>query len=111
MEERGKHAKDARGGVPTYTIDHYSDLDELLGNQWHIRVLIRVLNVNGDFSYVILGTVSFHLTRGRPLSEYEVVRNADGTYKFQEVFLEQNSYLVFNFVRGDGTKSDLHNYI
>ena len=103
MEERGKHAKDARGGVPTYTIDQYNDLDELLGKQWHMRVL----NVNGDFSYIILGTASFHLTRGRPLSEYEVVRNEDGTYKFQEVFLEQNSYLVFNFVR-DGTKSDLH---
>ena len=78
MEERGKHAKDARGGVPTYTIDHYNDLDELLGKQWHMRVL----NVNEDFSSIILGTVSFHLTRGRPLSEYEVVRNKD------EVFLE-----------------------
>ena len=32
-------------------------------------------------------------TRGRPLSDYEIVRNEDGTYKFQ-VFLEQNSYLV-----------------
>ena len=107
MEERGKCAKDACGGVPTYTINHYNDLDELLGNQWHMRVL----NINGDFSYASLGAVSFHLTRGRPLSEYEVVRNEDGTYKFQEVFLEQDSYLVFNFVRGDGTKSDLNNYI
>ena len=50
MEERGKHAKDARGGVPTYTIDHYNDLDELLSKQWHMRVL----NVNGDFLYIIL---------------------------------------------------------
>ena len=90
-----------------YTISHYNDLDELLGNQWHMRVL----NINGAFSYAILSTVSFHLTRGRPLSEYEVVRNEDGTYKFQEVFLEQNSYLALNFVRGDGTKSDLNNYI
>ena len=79
MEERGKHGKDARGGVPTYTMGHYNDLDEFLGNQWHMRVL----NINGGFSYAILGTVSFHLTRGMPLSEYEVVRNEDGTYKFQ----------------------------
>ena len=65
------------------------------------------------FHMQFLGTVSFHLTRarGRPLSEYEVVRNEDGTYKYQEVFLQQNSYyLIFNFVRGDGTKSDLNNY-
>ena len=82
MEERGKYAKDARGGVPIYTIDHYNDLDELLGNQWHMREL----NVNGDFSYAILGTVSFLLTRCRPLSGYEVVRCEDGTYNSQEVF-------------------------
>ena len=108
MNERGKHcAKDARGGGATYTISHYNDLEELLGNHWHVRVL----NVNGDFSYAILGTISFHLTKGRPIKEYEVVRNEDGTYNFQEVFLEQNSFLVFNFVRGDGTKSELNSYI
>ena len=71
LEERGKHVKDAHGGIQTYTIDHYSDLDELLGKQWHMRVL----NINGDFSYIIsyiiLGTISFHHTRGRPISEYE----------------------------------------
>jgi hypothetical protein len=107
LEERGKRSKDTRGGVPTYTVCHYNDLDELLGNQWHMRVL----NINGDFSYAILDTISFHLTKGRPIIEYEVARNEDGTYKFQEVFLEQNSYLVFNFIRGDGIKSELDNYI
>ena len=40
-----------------YSISHYNDLDELLGNQWHMRVL----NINGDYFYAILGTVSFHL--------------------------------------------------
>ena len=80
---KGKRGKDAHGGVQTYTIGHYNDLGQLLGNQWHTRVL----NVIGDFSYAILGTVSFHLNRDRPLSEYKVVRNEDGTYKF-EVFLE-----------------------
>ena len=68
----------------------------------------RVLNVNGNFSFV---TVSFHLSKGRAIMEYDVVVKEDGTYDFQEVFLEQNSFLVFCFVRGDGTIPELINFI
>ena len=35
-----------------YTITHYSDIDELLGH-------LRITNPMGDFSYVILKTISF----------------------------------------------------
>ncbi len=35
-----------------YSISHYNDQDKLLGNQWHMRML----NINGDFSYAILGS-------------------------------------------------------
>ena len=98
LEERGKRSKkDACGGGAAYTINNY-DLDELLGKQWHMRVL----NVDGDFSFAILGIISFQ--------EYKVVKNDDGTYNFEKVFLEQN-FLVFNIVRRDGTKVKLSNYI
>ena len=70
----------------------------------------RVLNVNGNFSFVTLDTVSFRLSKGRAIMEYDVVKE-DGTYDFQEVFLEQNSFLVFCFVRGDGTIPELINFI
>ena len=46
----------------TYTIRQYSDLNELLGDRWHIRIV----NSNGDFSQVLLETIRFYLGRGGP---------------------------------------------
>ena len=42
-----------------YTIEHYEDLDDVLGKMWHIRVV----NETGDFSYVILETFLSPLQR------------------------------------------------
>ena len=50
-------------GYEGYGIKDYKDLNELLGDQWHIRVV----NVNGDFSYAMLQTIQFHAFYPKPL--------------------------------------------
>ena len=47
----------------TYTIRNYSDLDDLLGEGWHLRVN----NINGDFSHVIIETIRFYMLCPRSL--------------------------------------------
>ena len=56
-------AKVQTGSSQKYTISSYSDFDELLSQRWHIQVV----NPVGDFSYVILKTVCFYLTKHRPI--------------------------------------------
>ncbi len=51
--------------IQHYGIKHYQDLDPFLGSFWHYRGL----NVNGDYGYVQLDTVSF-LCKSRSLVEY-----------------------------------------
>ena len=53
-------------GVQHYKINHYQDLNHLLGSCWHFRGL----NVNGDYGYVLLDTVDFSLRKARSLVEY-----------------------------------------
>ena len=89
------------------TRSRYSDLDKLLREKWRFRVT----NPIGNFSYVILETVSFHLTMRQPLLDYEVLRKEDGTLTFDPVYIEQPHAMVFSFVRGDGNKSKLADFI
>ena len=42
-----------------YKIKHYQDLNHLLGTDWHVRVI----NVNGDYGYVVLDTVQFYIRK------------------------------------------------
>ena len=90
-----------------YTIEHHEDLDDVLGKKWHLRVV----NEAGDFSYVILETISFHLSKGRPVLEYDVTKKADGTLQLSPTYIEQPPSLIFKFVRGDGNKKKLLNFV
>ena len=56
LQQKGKNVGMWRG-QHQYTISKYSDLDELLREHWYIRVV----NINGDFSYAILATIRFYL--------------------------------------------------
>ena len=85
----------------------YSDLDELLGENWHYRVC----NERGDFSYVILETVRYHIYTPRPLLEYSVSTESDGKLKYTPVYIEQGPELVFSFVRGDGNHVKLAKFL
>ena len=90
-----------------YSIEHYEDLNDVLGKMWHIRVV----NETEDFSYVILEMVSFHLSKGQPILEYDVTKKADGTLQLSPTYIEQPPSLIFKFVRGDGNKKKLLNFI
>ena len=54
------------GGNQHYRINHYRDLNHLLGRNWHFRAI----NANGDYGYIVTNTVSFYIRRNKPLTEY-----------------------------------------
>ena len=88
-------------GNTVYTIQQYSDLDNLLGMNWHWRCL----NEAGDFCFVNLSTVSFYLRKRRPLVELvpDSLPNS-----FKDCVHDQGYTLVFSLVREDGVQSQLH---
>ena len=74
-----------------YTVGNYSSLAEILGEQWHLRVI----NKEMDFCYVVKETVRFYLL------ERESIENAvDPSHR-----VEDGHMLVFSFVRGSGGQS------
>ena len=102
--------KEAQLGTPkgkVYTINAYEDLSPILGDKWHLRITNR----NGDFSYVVLSTVQFHLTNPRCLMEYEPQTHSDGTVTFEPMYVEQCCTITFKFVRGDGNKHQFHSFV
>ena len=95
--------KCTRRGNTVYTIQQYSDLDNLLGMNWHWRCL----NEAGDFCFVNLSTVSFYLRKRRPLVELvpDSLPNS-----FKNCVHDQGYTLVFSFVREDGVQSQIHTF-
>ena len=85
-------------GVTYYKIRSYKELDELLGHNWHYRGI----NSSGDFCFVMLETVEYHLYRRRPLIQYVPDENGRPI----QATTPQGHALVFTFVRGDGVASD-----
>ena len=85
-------------GIVYYKISSYKELDELLGHNWHYRGI----NGAGDFCYVILNTVEYHLYQRKPLIQY--VPDEGG--KPLQTKTPQGYALVFTFVRGDGIAAD-----
>ena len=80
--------------VTYYTISTYKDLDELLGHNWHYREI----NSAGDFCYVVLETVKYHLYRCKPLIQYVLCENG----KPVQAKTPQGHALIFSF---DGVAS------
>ena len=72
---------------------------------------MRIENLLGDFSYVILETVSFYFSRSRPIMEYQVEKGDDGMLKFIPVCIQQSNSVVFTFVRGDGYRRELLEFL
>lgn len=89
------------------TVSSYNDLVPLLGEKWFIRVTNRI----GDFSYVVLPTVEFYLSTPRNLLEYDIKTNKDGTLSFEPMYMEQCYSIVFKFVRGDGNRQKLSEFL
>ena len=94
-------------GNRTYTIEKYSDLDPLLGKHWYIRVT----NIYGDFSTVILEMIRFYLMQPRPLLDIDFKKDVTGELNFTPSYLEQEMVIVFKFVRQDENRQRLSNFI
>ena len=82
-------------GKKIYAIKDNNSLDHLLGLKWSERVF----NENGDFAYVVKGTVKFWLAKRNPITEFKYI---DG--KLVRSAIQGLYMLVFTFVRGDGNK-------
>ena len=90
-----------------YSITSYQDLDPVLGEKWYYRIS----NTVGDFSYVILETLTFHQCKSRPILEYDAQQDTDSSFKFVPLFIEQSPSIVFSFVRGDGNQKKLKEFL
>ena len=93
-------------GIPCgrqFKLGKYSDLNELLGEDWHFRVV----NTRGDFSYVVLETVKYHTYTPKPILEYTTKKNGSRKLSYTPVYIEQETQLVFSFVRRDGNHRKL----
>ena len=75
------------------TLVSNEELGTLLGQSWSERIE----NKNGDFSYVINGTVRYWMKSPSPTREFKLYGET-----FLESHLENAPMLVFTFVRGDG---------
>ena len=91
----------------TYTLRNYNDLDDLLGESWHLRIS----NTNGDFSYVIIETIRFYMLHPRSLMDFEAQGETIDDLKFTPFYTEQPTALVFQFVKKDGNKRELVSFI
>ena len=98
-------------GQQEYAITNFSDLNDLLGESWHIRVY----NINGDFSKVVLNTVRFHAMQPKAIMDFNVtipgvISNEPDTgdelrrAKLIPYFIQQPSAVVFQCVKKDGNK-------
>jgi len=90
-------------GNHLYTIKEYSDFNELLGEQW----FMRIYNVNGDFSYALKETIRFYIMQPKSLLDFSVTRSTAGDIELSPFYTPQPSTLVFTFVRKDGNKRNL----
>ena len=94
-------------GRQGYGIKAYKDLNELLGDQWHLRVA----NINGDFSYAVLQTIQFHAFYPKLLLDFTpsllCAHQSDPELSLTPYYTEQQLELSFNFVRMDGNRRDL----
>ena len=97
LKSLGRFKHRSRGNKQ-FTITTHSDLDPLLGKNWHVRGL----NIAGDFSCIIPESVCYYLRRKRPLVEY-IPDSCAGVVKQLQ---EQGYTLVFTFVVGYGVSSD-----
>ena len=97
LQCKGTETRTVKGNT-YYKINTYKDLDELLGHNWHYRGI----NSAGDFCYVMLDTIEYHLYRRNPLIHYVPDENGRPI----QVKTPQGHALVFTFVMGDGVASD-----
>ena len=83
-----------------YRLRSNRDLDSCLGVKWDERIM----NENGDFAFVITGTVRYWIKRKAPIVEYRLIGG-----KFVRNEIEDGFQLILTFVRGDGNQEEYKN--
>ena len=73
-----------------HKLQQYSDLDAVLGKDWHYRVV----NTRGDFSFVVMEIVRFHMYTPRPILEYTPTLT-HGKLHYTPVYTEQETIGIF----------------
>lgn len=91
--------KGPKAGIARYRIQQYSDLDSLLGHNWHYRGI----NKHGDYAYVSLESIEFYLCKRRHLVEYHPAESADSS--ITELHTDTGYSLTFCFIRKCGNAS------
>lgn len=89
-------------GRDVHCLNYNAQLCCILGNKWYERIL----NVNGDFCFVVKGTVRFWLHDKNPIKEYFYVGD-----KLLESHIQNGLQLIFTFVCGDGMKAEYNTEI
>lgn len=74
------------------------DLNRMLGPAWNYRIVNRKY----EFAYVKEGTITQHLTRCRPLTDFQLEDN--GTLTERQI--DRGYVLTFRFVRSYGAESE-----
>ena len=85
------------------TVSEYSDLDLLLGEQWHLRVFY----INGDFSMAILKKIRLYTMESKPLLDFNATKTSTGDVSLDPFYIHQQLSLVFQFVGQHGSKAQL----
>ena len=64
------------------------------------------MNENGDFTYVVPGTLRFRLTKRNPMVEFKLIGD-----KYVRSEIKDGHQVVFTFVRGDGNRCCFKNMV
>lgn len=99
LKAAGTFVREFRGHQ-VYGIKAYDDLTPLLGRRWYLRVL----NEQKDFCAVKLGTVLFYIHRRPALKEFSPEDGAP-------IPMEGGYIVIFKFVRVDGVRRQLQEYL
>ena len=107
LKRRGRSLGKSRAR-DCFTLRNYCDLDDLLGEGWHLRVA----NANGDFSHVILETIRYYMMRPKPLLDFEPRGRTDlEEIELVPFYTEQPTMIVFQFVKKDGNRRELVSFM
>ena len=98
LQAAGAATRSAQGKTK-YKIQAYSDLEFLLGKNWHYRGI----NKYGDYAYVALDSVEFYLSKRPNVVEYMPPQSANNT--ITGTHTDTGYSLTFSFVRRCGNAS------
>ena len=99
LQAAGVATRNAIQGNTKYKIQAYSDLNFLLGKNWHYRGI----NKHGDYAYVVLDSVEFYLSKRPKVVEYMPPQSENDT--ITATHNDAGYSITFTFMRRCGNAS------